>query len=601
MPDQASMIKSNVSQTPDTLGMLYRLWRYVSFRRRIQFAALIALIILTSILEVFSIGALLPFLSALISPERIFEHPKAQLIIQILDLKTPGELLLPLTLIFVVLSILAAGMRLLMLWANTRITFATGADLSILIYRNTLYQSYSTHISRNSSEVISGITTKSNSLIYSAILPIITIMTSSVMMVMILSALVIVNPEVSVLAFGGFALIYLFVVFVVKKRLQADSHLIAKESTGIVKALQEGLGGIRDVLIDGTQEQYCRIYRNADVSLRRAQGNNALIAYAPRLLVEGLGMSLIALLAYWLSIGPNGGLITSIPTLGVLALGAQRILPIFQQGYASWVALQGGARSVQDALDLIEQPVLNHVDADHSPVAFNQTIELSGMGFRYGTSEGNVLLGIDLAIKKGERVGLIGTTGSGKSTLLDIVMGLLFPTQGNLTVDGKIIDQKNCRAWQKHIAHVPQSIFLADCSVEENIAFGVPYEEIDRDRVRIAARGAQIEEVIESLPKKYKTSVGERGVRLSGGQRQRIGIARALYKKADVIVFDEATSALDNETEKAVMEAIDNIGPEVTVLIIAHRLSTLRQCNRIVELQNGQIRRCGTYAEIVAA
>lgn len=595
------MIQNNSHQTPAIFAMLRRLWRFVSFRRRMQFSALLALILLASVFEIFSIGALLPFLSALISPNRIFDHPQAKFFIDFLGIRTPDGLLFPLTLLFVVLSLVAAGMRLLMLWANTRITFAAGADLSIHIYRNTLYQPYLTHIARNSSEVISGITSKSNSLIYNAILPILTIITSGVMMVMILGALVAVNPEVSLLAFGGFASIYLLVIFIVKKRLQSDSRLIAKESTSIVKALQEGLGGIRDVLIDGTQEQYCKIYRSADVPLRRAQGNGVVIAYAPRLLVEGLGMSLIAILAYWLTAGANGSLVNAIPTLGVLALGAQRILPVLQQGYASWVSLQGGARSVQDALDLLDQPVLNSGAAEQHLVSFKNTIEMQDVGFRYTELGANVLQNINILISKGERIGIMGTTGSGKSTLLDVIMGLLYPTQGNLKVDGKIINQTNCRAWQTHIVHVPQAIFLADCSVEENIAFGVPYEEIDHERVRVAARKAQIDDVIESMPQQYKTAVGERGVRLSGGQRQRIGIARALYKKSDVIVFDEATSALDNETEKAVMEAIDNIGAETTILMIAHRLSTLQRCTRIIELQGGEIKRSGTYAEIVAA
>lgn len=594
------MIQNNSHQTPAIFAMLRRLWRFVSFRRRMQFSALLALILLASAFEIFSIGALLPFLSALISPNHIFDHPQAKFFIDFLDIRTPDDLLFPLTLLFVVLSLVAAGMRLLMLWANTRITFAAGADLSIHIYRNTLYQPYSTHIARNSSEVISGITSKSNSLIYNAILPVLTVITSGVMMTMILGALVAVNPEVSLLAFGGFASIYLLVIFIVKKKLQSDSRLIAKESTSIVKALQEGLGGIRDVLIDGTQEQYCKIYRSADVPLRRAQGNSVVIAYAPRLLVEGLGMSLIAMLAYWLTTGANGGLVNAIPTLGVLALGAQRILPVLQQGYASWVSLQGGARSVQDALDLLDQPVLNSGAAEQHLVSFKNTIEMQDVGFRYTELGANVLQNINILISKGERIGIMGTTGSGKSTLLDVIMGLLYPTQGNLKVDGKIINQANCRAWQTHIAHVPQAIFLADCSIEENIAFGVPYSEIDHERVRIAARKAQIDDVIESMPQQYKTAVGERGVRLSGGQRQRIGIARALYKKSDVIVFDEATSALDNETEKAVMEAIDNIGSETTVLMIAHRLSTLQRCTRIIELQGGEIKRSGTYAEIVA-
>jgi ATP-binding cassette subfamily B protein len=210
-----------------------------------------------------------------------------------------------------------------------------------------------------------------------------------------------------------------------------------------------------------------------------------------------------------------------------------------------------------------------------------------------------VLRNLDLNIAKGSRIGIIGATGSGKSTLLDIVMGLLRPSEGSLEIDGQPITIENHRAWQAHIAHVPQDIFLADSTVEENIAFSVPKDQIDHERVRQAAQQAQIADSIDTWPKQYQTFVGERGVRLSGGQRQRIGIARALYKQADVIIFDEATSALDNETEQGVMQAIEGLSTELTILIIAHRLSTLRNCTQIVELGSCGILRTGSYQNIV--
>jgi ATP-binding cassette subfamily B protein len=203
------------------------------------------------------------------------------------------------------------------------------------------------------------------------------------------------------------------------------------------------------------------------------------------------------------------------------------------------------------------------------------------------------------APKQGTYLGFIGTTGAGKSTLLDIVMGLLSPTEGALIVDGQSIDANNVRTWQRHIAHVPQSIYLTDSSLEENIAFGVPIGDIDRNRIRLAASQAQISDVIENWPMQYKTKIGERGIRLSGGQRQRIGIARALYKQSEVIIFDEATSALDSDTEQTVMDAVDGLHKDLTVLIIAHRLTTLKNCNLIVELEHGTIKRVGQYSSLV--
>jgi ATP-binding cassette subfamily B protein len=233
-------------------------------------------------------------------------------------------------------------------------------------------------------------------------------------------------------------------------------------------------------------------------------------------------------------------------------------------------------------------------------IPFKRDISIQNLSFSYGKTIPPILSKIDLTIKKGSRIGILGSTGSGKSTLLDIVMGLLDPTEGSLLVDGKPITSNNNRHWQAHIAHVPQSIFLTDGTIAENIAFGVQRLEIDYERVRLAAQQAQISEVVEQLSLGYQTLVGERGVRLSGGQRQRIGIARALYKKADVIIFDEATSALDNETEEAVINAIEGLGEDLTLLIIAHRLTTLRSCTQIVELGGGAILRVGTFSDVGA-
>jgi ATP-binding cassette subfamily B protein len=310
-------------------------------------------------------------------------------------------------------------------------------------------------------------------------------------------------------------------------------------------------------------------------------------------------MLLITALAYTLA-QQSDGIEKTIPILGALALGAQRLLPVLQQAYGSWSGIQSGQASLQDTLKLLDQPVPDDVDQPAvKPLAFQQYIDLKQLSFRYSPQTPWVLRNVDLTIAKGSRVGFIGTTGSGKSTLLDIVMGLLQPTDGSLEIDGRPVTPTSNRAWQAHIAHVPQAIFLADSTIEENIAFGVPKDQIDPERVRQAAQQAQIADIIETWPEQYKTFVGERGIRLSGGQRQRIGIARALYKQADVIIFDEATSALDNETELEVMQAIETLGDDVTVLIIAHRLTTLRMCSRVVELANGGVHRTGSYAEII--
>lgn len=575
-------------------------WAHLTARRKRQLGILLILMVLTSFAEVLSLGAVLPFLGVLTQPERVFGYPVIQPVLGWLQIKTPQELLLPITLAFIMAALLAGSMRLLLLYAQTRLSYAVGADFSYQIYRRTLYQPYAVHVSRNSSEVISGVTTKVSMVINYFLTPVLTLLSSAVILVAILLALLAVDPLMSLVAFAGFGAIYGVVILITRTRLVACSQRISAESNQVVKVLQEGLGGIRDVLIDGTQETYCQQYRQADGPLRNAQASSAIIGGAPRFAAEALGMAFIAILAYAMA-RQDSGITNTITLLGALALGAQRLLPVLQQSYQAIVQLRSGQHSLRDALSLLSQPMdlLTH-EHQATELPFQRGIQLKSIGFRYAAQAPLVLNDLDLNISRGSRIGFIGTTGSGKSTLLDIIMGLLVPTEGSIWIDDTPLTPETQRAWQQRIAHVPQSIYLSDACISENIAFGLLPEQIDYERVRRAAGQAQIADYIESLAAGYSTHVGERGIRLSGGQRQRIGIARALYKQAEVIILDEATSALDNATERAVMDAIDHLGAELTVLIIAHRLSTLQSCDLIVELQQGHIARIGTYAEIVS-
>jgi ATP-binding cassette subfamily B protein len=576
-----------------------RLWAHLAPRRKKQLGLLLVIMVITSFAEVVSIGAVLPFLGALMSPEKVFSNEYVQLIVTILQITEPQQLLLPLTLLFIAAAMSAGAIRLILLWAQIRLGNAIGADLSVKIYERTLYQPYSVHASRNSSEVIAGLSGKISSVIYNSLLPLLNSASSALILATTMAVLIAIDSVVALVTFGGFGAVYIVIMVFSRKQLNQNSQRISSESNQVVKALQEGLGGIRDVLIDGTQAIYCKIYRSADLPLRRAQANNQIIGASPRFLIEALGIALIAALAYALT-GREGGVAAAIPLLGALAIGAQRVLPVLQQLYSSWSSLRGGQASLNDVLDLIEQPLPDYARGlSGEPISFAKSIKLQDISFRYSDQTPWVLKKITLEISKGDRVGFMGTTGSGKSTLLDILMALLPPGKGHLLIDETPITEQNFRNWQSHIAHVPQSIFLADTTIAENIAFGIPSEQIDYQRVEVAAEQAQIAKTIESWEKGYNTFVGERGVRLSGGQRQRIGIARALYKRADVIVFDEATSALDNETEAAVMHSIEGLGDDITVLIIAHRLSTLKNCDQIVELSEGSIKFIGAYNEMI--
>ena len=584
--------------TPSLPHLLIGLWNHLSRRRQWQFRLLTGLMLLSAFAEVISLGAVLPFLGVLTAPDLVFNHSIVLEVSRTWGIASAEKLVLPLTIAFATAALVAGAIRMLLLWASIRLAHASGADLSIEVYRRTLYQPYQVHVVRNSSEVISSITTKVSGAV-NVLNYLLVLISSIVLLVAIVFALIVIDPVVASVAAIGFGASYGLITWLSRRRLHLNSQRIAYEQNQVVKALQEGLGGIRDVLLDGTQPVYCDIYRQADLPLRRAEGNNAFISQSPRYVMEALGVALIAALPYGLS-SQVGGVPTALPVLGALALGAQRLLPAMQMIYSAWSTIAGSHAALADIIELLDQPLPAEIlQPAPAPLSFHDAIRFDDVRFRYGSNGPWVLDGLNLTIAKGARVGFVGTTGSGKSTTLDLLMGLLIPAEGELKVDGKSLSGNRLRAWQLTIAHVPQNIYLADATLAENIAFGVPPSAIDLERVRQAARHAQIADFIESRPDGYRAYVGERGIRLSGGQRQRIGIARALYKRASVLVFDEATSALDNATEQSVMDAIDGLNRDLTILLIAHRLTTVRRCDIIVELEHGRVVALGTYEELL--
>jgi len=581
--------------------LIISLWDHISRRRRMQVIGLIFLMVLAAFAEVLSLGALLPFLAVLVSPEKLFSYSKIQILFQWMDFKSSENFLGPMTAIFCFVVIAAGMSRLLMLWAITKFSFGLGADLSVDIYRKILYQPYIFHISRNSSELMSSIAVKTNDVISHIIHPLLLVFSSAIILTAILLLLGLVDIKVTCLTFFGFSLIYLVIVKLTKSQLVNNAKKISADSSRLFQSLQEGLGGIKDVLLGASQEVYIDIYRRADLTLRKAQASNLFVSSSPRFIIESWGIVLIALIAFSLT-GQDSYAGSTVLLLGVFALAAQRMLPILQTIYHSLANMHGNQESLRAIVNLLNQhlPELTIISKSGlKPMDFNRSIEFEKLSFRYSESSPWVLRDIDLTIGRGERIGFIGATGCGKSTLIDVVMALLTPTSGLMRVDGIPITDKNFHLWQLNIAHVPQFVFFIDASIAENIAFGVRRDEIDFNRVRSAARQAQISQTIESWADSYNTQVGERGVKLSGGQRQRVAIARALYKQANVIIFDEATSALDGDTEQAVMSSVEALSKDITLIMIAHRLTTLKNCTQIVELGDGTIKRTGSYKEII--
>jgi ATP-binding cassette subfamily B protein len=581
-------------------SLLKLLWGHITGWRKKQLGLIVLLMFVVSIAEVVSIGAVIPFLAVLASPEVVFQNELVMEFSHYVGMEKASQQLLLFTVTFVIAAIVAGMLRVFLLWHRTRLGHAIGADLSFQIYQKTLYQPYLVHTRRNSSEVIAGISTKADQVVSGAIMPLLVIVSSIITIIMVVAALIMMNPKMAIGSIVGFTGVYFCFVWLTKQRLIVNSHSISKNTNLTIKSLQEGLGGIRDVLMDGAQSIYCDAYRSADLPRRRAIANNVFIAQSPRYVVEPLGMAMIAGLAYFYA-GAQGNLAGALPLLGAIAIGAQRMLPVMQQAYGAWSSIRGAQAILEDAIGLLDQPFPKHLTVRSKEVMpFERSIKLQALSYSYCDGTPAVLKDLNLEIFKGTIVGIIGETGCGKSTVLDIIMSLLTPSKGALLIDGLEVCEDNIRGWQSHISHIPQAIFLADATVAENIAFGVPVEDIDYERVKKFAKLSQIDSTIESWAEQYGTRVGERGVRLSGGQRQRIGIARALYKQSDVLILDEATSALDSDTERAIMSAIDKLDKNITILIVAHRLTTLKICDYVIELEGGVVKRKGSYSEMVS-
>jgi len=563
------------------------LWRQMSPQRRRQLFAVLAMTVLGAIAEVVTLGALLPFLALIANPDALSHYPGVARGLAAVGLARPGNNLLALTIFFSAAAVIAGAIRVVLARVTNQTVFSLGHELSVRLFERILYEPYSYHLARNSSSVLAALY-QVQTITAGVLMPILQSASAAIIGLFITVALFIFSPMIALVVFAGFGAIYCAVSVFIKARLSANARMIAGVQSEGIRSVLEGLGGIRDVLIDGTQQVFLDRFRQLNARLQQAQAANYLAAVTPRFAIEAAGMVLIAGLACVLLARTTDPAYV-LPILGTVVLGAQRLLPLMQLIYGNWTLVIGNLAVTDVVLAALEAPFpeeWRRIPAQ--PLPFRQAIVFRDVSFRYGTDQQPVVTGLDFTIAKGAKVGLMGRTGSGKSTAMDLLMGLLEPSSGSIEIDGCRLDATTRRAWQRQIAHVPQHIFLADASIAENIAFGVEPAQIDRERVRQAAQRAAIAGFIESLPQGYATLAGERGVRLSGGQRQRIGIARALYKQAMVLVFDEATSALDTETEAAVLDAVRELPADLTVLIVAHRLTTVEYCDHIVTLDGAQ-------------
>lgn len=569
------------------LKILIQIIGSCSDKSRIRLLILFFLTILASFFEACSLASLLPFLNTLTGNSNQFNEIS---IVGVSLLKIFGfnveNILLTSTLIFSAAILIAASLRILTLWLQVYTGAQIGEEISGKVYLRILHQSYQDHIERHSSDVISIIVMKINVLVGSILIPSLAIASSVSMVIAIMATLIYIDPAVAICAFIILSIIYVCIFAAYKKSISDDSRLVNVLQGNLIKLLQEGLGGIRDVILNSAHNYYYLAFKNIDMQLRMANARVQFLSGSPRFIIECFGTILIITLTYYLA-KKNTEFSSAIPVIGALALGLQRLLPLLQTIYANFMAIRGNLDSALSVMNILNQSVgLTDNPNGEVGIEFNESILLKNVSYRYIGSESLVLNDLNLKINKNTSLGIVGETGSGKSTLIDLIMGLLEPSKGSLFIDNIQVVGHNIGAWRKNISHVPQAIFLADTTIAENIALT---STIDIKRVIEVCEIAQIAEFISTLPRGYYTKVGESGFKLSGGQRQRIGIARALYKNSKLLILDEATSALDANTEKLVMDGISSFKNDLTLIIVSHRLTTLDHCNEIISLSNGQV------------
>jgi ATP-binding cassette, subfamily B, bacterial PglK len=575
------------------------IWKNITKQDKKKFIFIIFLTIISSFLEVFSIGMVIPFITVLVDPDKLMGFEITRQVISFFKISQSQELITPVAVLFVVITIISAIVRVLTIKVSAEFSFLIGNKLSIRAYELTMRRPFLSHKHMNSSEDISKLASKIDTVIKSLIFPGIMFMSALLMFIFIAVIFLFVNFLLTVSVIFGLLFIYLTVTLYFKQKLKINSYEISNMQNLQIKNIQESLGSIRDIIINNSYKYFRDIYSITDSRLREKQASNIIVAQAPRYFIETLSVVFISMLAYYfIHVSSYIEKEMIFPVFITIALVLQKVLPIAQQAYRSWASIEGNKKALNDVFNVLNTPPNIIVKKINKSLIFDKEININNLSFKYPNSN-MILENISFTIKKGEKIGFIGGTGSGKSTLIDIIMGLLNPSSGEIIVDGEKLKDENLLSWYKKISHVPQNIYILDNDFFKNIAFGSDAKQIDKLKVQKVAKLSCISEFIDKKENGYNESVGEGGSKISGGQKQRIGIARCLYKDASILVFDEATSALDNKTEEKIMGNVYNFDKNKTILIIAHRLSTLKGCDKIVELENGRIKRIGTYSEII--
>lgn len=574
------------------LAVYRRLFDLLNPRERRQFWLLLGMVVMMGVFDLIGVASILPFLAVLANPEIVHENQFLATIYDALGFSETRPFLEFLGIVALCLTVVGQVFKAVTNYVLIRFAKLREAAIGSRLLSGYLRQPYAWFLNRHSADLGKSILSEVDKVIQGVLNPALRILAQSIVVFLLAVLLIIVDPVAAIIsalivsvAYGAvFGVTRRYLLRIGSDRLQANEERY--------RATQEAFSSIKDVKLLGLEQHYINRFRAPSLRFAQRQAASSALAETPRYLFEAIVFGGMMFLLLALLTMAEGRLESVIPVIGLYAFAGIRLFPAVQILYGGFVAL----RFNRPALDALHADLANFPPAPTlrlggitHPIRLEHELALQDVHYTYPGAGRSALQGLSLSIQAQTTVGVVGATGAGKTTAIDVILGLLQLQNGQVLVDGVPLNASNVRAWQRGIGYVPQQIFLTDESVAANIAFGVPQQEIDPEAVEHAARGARIHEfIMRELPKGYQTPVGERGVRLSGGERQRIGIARALYHNPSVLIFDEATSALDNLTEKAVMDAVHNLAGAKTIIIIAHRLSTVRACDEIFLLEAGK-------------
>ncbi len=582
-----------------------KLLAFLSPSERQRAGLLLGMILIMAFLDMLGVASILPLMAVLADPELVQTNAalkSAFSAAQSIGIRTTEQFLFALGVVVFVLLVTSLAFKAFTTYSQTRFVLMREYSIGKRLVEGYLHQPYSWFLNRHSADLGKAILAEVSAVVSYGMVPLMTLMAQGAVTLSLLILLLLVDPLLAIIVGVVLGLAYAGIFAVVSGWLGRLGQARITANKERFTAVSEAFGAAKEVKVGGLEQAYMQRFAAPASIYARTEATSRVIQQLPRYALEATAFGGMLLVMLYL-LAKSGSFAAALPVIALYVFAGYRLMPALQQIYGAFTQL----RYVGPSLDALHKDLASLQDGNAqrgpiTPLSLTQSICLKAVTFRYPNAQHPTLKNIDLIIPAHSTVGFVGATGSGKTTTVDVILGLLEPQEGALNIDGQPITAANCRQWQRAIGYVPQHIYLADDSVAANIAFGVKTEDINQKAVERVAKIANLHEfVVNDLPQGYSTTVGERGVRLSGGQRQRIGIARALYHNPEVLILDEATSALDNLTEQAVMEAVNNLGHGITIILIAHRLSTVRQCDQIYLLERGEVKASGTYEELTAS